>query len=63
MGATAGSATTAQIGVVARILLPTDGLWRGATAAFRRDTLIDEIARTGGLSMVSGSAVTPAHLG
>lgn len=63
IGATAGSTTTAQIGVVARVLLPTDGLWRGATAAFRRDTLLDEITSTGGWSMISGSAVTPAYLG
>ncbi|HYN92326.1 MAG TPA: ABC transporter permease [Pilimelia sp.] len=43
VGEALGNDSVAQIGTVSRILLPTDGLWRGAMNAFQDPTLLLQV--------------------
>ena len=55
----------ARVGVVSRVLLPTDGLWRGAMHAFQDPTALARFggpAVEGGFPFLSGSGLTASYL-
>jgi ABC-type transport system involved in multi-copper enzyme maturation permease subunit len=43
IGAAVGNASVARVGTISRVLLPTDGLWRGAMHAFQDPSAIVEM--------------------
>ncbi|MCO1655597.1 ABC transporter permease [Pseudonocardia humida] len=64
VGAALDNASLAQVGTVSRMLLPTDGLWRGAMNAFQDPTLLAQLGPEVGQSpFVSASPLTPVYLG
>lgn len=64
VGEALGNDSVARIGVVSRMLLPTDGLWRGAMNAFQDPTVFSQ-ANTdlGGMPFLSPASLTAAYLG
>jgi hypothetical protein len=55
----------AKVGTVSRMLLPTDGLWRGAMHAFQDPVALAQFggpAVEGGFPFLSDASVTPAYL-
>lgn len=48
VGAGLGNAGVAQVGTVSRVLLPTDGLWRGTMNALQDPTALIQMAGDGG---------------
>jgi ABC-type transport system involved in multi-copper enzyme maturation permease subunit len=53
----------AEVGTVSRMLLPTDGLWRGAMNAFQDPTLLAQLGPAAAESPFVGEApLTPAYL-
>ena len=57
--------SVARVGTVSRMLLPTDGLWRGAMHAFQDTTPLAQFggpAVEGGFPFLSPSALTPTYL-
>ena len=66
VGAGLGNDSVARIGTVSRMLLPTDGLWRGAMNAFQDPVAVAQLggpAVQGGLPFISGASPTFAYLG
>ena len=66
VGASFGNAGIERVGTVSRMLLPTDGLWRGAMHAFQDPTALAAFggpAIEGGFPFLSTSSLTPAYLG
>ncbi len=60
-----GPESIARIGTVSRMLLPTDGLWRGAMNAFQDSTVLAQLggpAVEGGVPFLSASPLTAAYL-
>jgi hypothetical protein len=56
----------AKVGTVSRMLLPTDGLWRGAMHAFQDPVALAQFggpAVEGGFPFLSDASLTPAYLG
>ncbi|GGN36216.1 ABC-type transport system involved in multi-copper enzyme maturation permease subunit [Actinoplanes campanulatus] len=63
VGEALGNPSVAQIGVVSRMLLPTDGLWRGAMNAFQDPALLAQIGTGVEESpFLSMAPLTPAYL-
>ena len=64
IGAALGNEGVARVGTVSRMLLPTDGLWRGAMNAFQDPSALRQIgpAAQGGFPFLSARALTPAYL-
>lgn len=65
VGASLGNDGVAKVGTVSRMLLPTDGLWRGAMHAFQDPTAIAVFggpAAQGGFPFLSASSLTVAYL-
>lgn len=59
-----GNDSIARVGTVSRVLLPTDGLWRGAMNAFQDPTLLTRFSEAfEGHPFLSPAAITPAYLG
>lgn len=57
--------SVAQVGTISRMLLPTDGLWRGAMHSFQDPTVLAQLGPDfirGGHPLISDAAVTPAYL-
>jgi ABC-type transport system involved in multi-copper enzyme maturation permease subunit len=55
--------SVARVGTVSRMLLPTDGLWRGAMNAFQDPTLLVQFQQAfEGHPFLSEVALTPAYL-
>ena len=53
----------ARVGTVSRMLLPTDGLWRGAMNAFQDPAAVLQIGPAfEGLPFLSEAPLTPAYL-
>jgi ABC-type transport system involved in multi-copper enzyme maturation permease subunit len=55
----------AKVGTVSRMLLPTDGLWRGAMHAFQDPVALAQFggpAVEGGFPFLSDASLTPAYL-
>jgi len=63
IGGALGNEGVERIGTVSRVVLPTDGLWRGAMNAFQDPgALVQMGPGEGGFPFLSESALTPAYL-
>jgi ABC-type transport system involved in multi-copper enzyme maturation permease subunit len=66
IGAALGNDGVARVGTVSRVILPTDGLWRGAMHALQDPTALTRFsggaAVDGGFPFLSASALAPAYL-
>ncbi len=64
IGAALGNEAVARVGTVSRMLLPTDGLWRGAMHAFQDPSALLNFGDDGGQAFpfLSVSALTPAYI-
>ena len=65
VGAAVGNAGVARVGTVSRMLLPTDGLWRGAMHAFQDPIAVAQFggpALQGGFPFLSNASLTAAYL-
>nr|WP_296073953.1 ABC transporter permease [uncultured Actinoplanes sp.] len=64
VGAELGNASVERVGTVSRMLLPTDGLWRGAMHAMQDPRLLLQAgADIGESPFLSVSSLTPAYVG
>jgi ABC-type transport system involved in multi-copper enzyme maturation permease subunit len=66
VGVAVGNDGVAKVGTVSRMLLPTDGLWRGAMHAFQDPSALAQFsgpAADGGFPFFSKAALTPTYLG
>ncbi|WNV76877.1 ABC transporter permease [Geodermatophilus sp. DSM 44513] len=62
-GAALGNEGVERVGTVSRVLLPTDGLWRGAMNAFQDPIALLQMGPTdGGFPFLADGALTPAYL-
>lgn len=61
VGTALGNDSVAEVGTVSRMILPTDGLWRGAMHAFQDPILLSP--QLIGHPLVSEAPLTPAYLG
>jgi ABC-type transport system involved in multi-copper enzyme maturation permease subunit len=61
LGAAFGNEGVERVGTVSRILLPTDGMWRGAMNAFQDSTALAQMGE-GGFPFLSEGPLTPAYL-
>jgi ABC-type transport system involved in multi-copper enzyme maturation permease subunit len=60
-----GNESVARVGTISRMLLPTDGLWRGAMGAFQDPTAVAQVggpALQGGIPFLSGASPTLTYL-
>ncbi|MCY7365178.1 MAG: ABC transporter permease [Frankiaceae bacterium] len=64
IGASLGNASVERVGTVSRMLLPTDGLWRGAMHAFQDPTALLRLGDEGGQAFpfLSAAPPTPSYL-
>jgi ABC-type transport system involved in multi-copper enzyme maturation permease subunit len=63
IGGALGNEGVERVGTVSRIVLPTDGLWRGAMNAFQDPgALLQMGTDEGGFPFLSEAALTPAYL-
>ena len=65
VGEALGNEAVGQVGTVSRMLLPTDGLWRGAMHAFQDPTALAQFggpAVEGGFPFLSGATLTTTYL-
>jgi ABC-type transport system involved in multi-copper enzyme maturation permease subunit len=65
IGEALGNEGVAQVGTISRMLLPTDGLWRGAMHAFQDPiglTQFGDPAVEGGFPFLSEAPLTPMYL-
>jgi ABC-type transport system involved in multi-copper enzyme maturation permease subunit len=64
VGEAIGNAGVARVGTVSRVLLPTDGLWRGAMHAFQDPTALLSIGQGGqAFPFLSPSSLSAVYLG
>lgn len=64
IGGSLGNAAVARVGTISRMLLPTDGLWRGAMRAFQDPTALLEMGGSDAeaFPFLSASPLTAAYL-
>jgi ABC-type transport system involved in multi-copper enzyme maturation permease subunit len=64
VGASLGNDSVARVGTVSRMLLPTDGLWRGAMHAFQDPTALLQFGDQGGQAFpfLSAAPLTASYL-
>jgi ABC-type transport system involved in multi-copper enzyme maturation permease subunit len=63
LGAALGNEGVERVGTVSRVLLPTDGLWRGAMNAFQDPVALVQMGPgEGGFPFLSDAPLTPAYL-
>ncbi|MGH8892709.1 MAG: ABC transporter permease subunit [Actinomycetes bacterium] len=65
VGEALGNDGVAKVGTVSRMLLPTDGLWRGAMHAFQDPVALAQFggpALEGGFPFLSDASLTPTYL-
>lgn len=63
VGEALGNDSVSRVGTVSRMLLPTDGLWRGAMNAFQDPTLLTQFSQAfEGHPFLSTASPTPAYL-
>ena len=63
IGGALGNEGVERVGTVSRILLPTDGLWRGAMNAFQDPSALVQMGQgEGGFPFLSDAPLTPAYL-
>jgi ABC-type transport system involved in multi-copper enzyme maturation permease subunit len=64
VGEALNNAGVARVGTISRILLPTDGLWRGAMHAFQDPVALAQFGpERGGFPFLSVAPLTSAYLG
>ena len=64
VGEALGNEGVARVGTVSRMLLPTDGLWRGAMSFFQDPSALLQFgAQLEGFPFLSEAPLTPAYLG
>ncbi|WBB78744.1 ABC transporter permease [Micromonospora sp. WMMD882] len=63
VGETLGNDSVARVGTVSRMLLPTDGLWRGAMNAFQDPGLLALDPQVAQSPFASAAPLTPVYLG
>jgi ABC-type transport system involved in multi-copper enzyme maturation permease subunit len=64
VGEAIGNAGVERVGTVSRVLLPTDGVWRGAMHAFQDPTVLVQFGgEMEGFPFLSTAGLTPAYLG
>ena len=64
IGELIGNDDVARVGTISRMLLPTDGLWRGAMHAFQDPSVLGVYtANEGPHPFLGDSSLTPAYLG
>ena len=66
VGAALGNDGVAKVGTVSRMILPTDGLWRGAMHAFQDPVALAQFggpALEGGFPFLSNASLTVTYLG
>lgn len=63
LGAALGNEGVERVGAVSRVLLPTDGLWRGAMNAFQDPIALPQMgAGEAGFPFLADAPLTPAYL-
>jgi ABC-type transport system involved in multi-copper enzyme maturation permease subunit len=63
IGGALGNEGVERVGTVSRVLLPTDGLWRGAMNAFQDPVALVQMGPgEGGFPFLSDAPLTPAYL-
>ncbi|CCG02234.1 ABC transporter permease subunit [Blastococcus saxobsidens] len=62
IGGALGNEGVERVGTVSRILVPTDGLWRGAMNAFQDPAALIQMGPEGGFPFLSDAPLTPAYL-
>ncbi|GAB3201707.1 hypothetical protein GCM10027261_36810 [Geodermatophilus arenarius] len=62
IGDALGNEGVARVGAVSRMLLPTDGLWRGAMNAFQDPTLVGQFTELGGSPFFGEAPLTATYL-
>lgn len=63
VGSALGNEGVARVGTVSRVVLPTDGLWRGAMSAFQDPSAVTALGRGAeAFPFLSTSSPTPAYL-
>jgi ABC-type transport system involved in multi-copper enzyme maturation permease subunit len=63
VGQALGNEGVAQVGTVSRMLMPTDGLWRGAMHAFQDPTLLAQLGpEFEGFPLLSEASLTPTYV-
>ncbi|MGY2084297.1 ABC transporter permease subunit [Blastococcus sp. SYSU DS0539] len=62
IGGALGNEGVERVGSVSRVLLPTDGLWRGAMNAFQDPSALVQMGPEGGFPFLADAALTPAYL-
>jgi hypothetical protein len=64
IGGALGNEGVERVGTISRIILPTDGLWRGAMNAFQDPTALAQMGPgEGGFPFLSEAPLTWAYLG
>lgn len=65
IGASLDNESVARVGTVSRMLLPTDGLWRGAMNAFQDPAALSPFGGADGeaFPFLSAAPLTAAYLG
>ncbi|MDK3256683.1 ABC transporter permease subunit [Blastococcus capsensis] len=62
IGGALGNEGVERVGTVSRILVPTDGLWRGAMNAFQDPGALVQMGPEGGFPFLSDAPLTAAYL-
>ncbi|MEW6472878.1 MAG: ABC transporter permease [Actinomycetota bacterium] len=64
IGASLGNASVERVGIISKMILPTDGLWRGAMHAFQDPSALVEMGPDGleAFPFLSVASLTPAYL-
>ena len=64
IGEALGNDGVARVGTISRVLLPTDGLWRGAMHALQDPSVLTQLGPAfDGFPFLSEAPLTPAYLG
>ncbi|MDP5182089.1 ABC transporter permease [Blastococcus sp. BMG 814] len=62
IGGALGNEGVERVGSVSRVLLPTDGLWRGAMNAFQDPGALIQMGPEGGFPFLADAPLSPAYL-
>ncbi|MGY2005021.1 ABC transporter permease [Blastococcus sp. SYSU DS1024] len=62
IGGALGNEGVERVGSVSRVLLPTDGLWRGAMNAFQDPSALVQMGPEGGFPFLADAPLTPVYL-
>ncbi|MGY1718375.1 ABC transporter permease [Blastococcus sp. SYSU DS0552] len=62
IGGALGNEGVERVGSVSRVLLPTDGLWRGAMNAFQDPSALVQLGPEGGFPFLADAPLTPVYL-